>query len=208
LLESPSTCSGALELRVARSRRRSRTRHARQVGRLRKRRRVARLLLVTLAVAVFALAEVAGPPRSARSLRQAAVPTASRCPVPATLRPAFLAAAQATGVRLGLLAAVARVESRFQEQARSRAGAVGVLQLMPATASALHYDPTEPRANVMAGAVYLGQMLGRFGSTARALAAYNAGPTAVDRLGPVPTAETAAYVARVQATWRAFGGCS
>ena len=54
---------------------------------------------------------------------------------------------------------------------------------MPATAAGLHYDPLELHSNVMAGALYLRQMLGRFGSTGPALAAYNAGPTAVDRLG-------------------------
>jgi soluble lytic murein transglycosylase-like protein len=128
--------------------------------------------------------------------------------VPAELRPAFVAASRATGVQLGLLAAVARVESQFDQGARSHAGAIGVLQLMPATAAALHYDPEETRSNVMAGALYLHQLLGRYRSPALALAAYNAGPTAVDLQGSSPNAETAAYVERVQAARHAYGNCS
>jgi soluble lytic murein transglycosylase-like protein len=60
----------------------------------------------------------------------------------------------------------------------------------------------------MAGALYLRELLGRYGSTQLALAAYNAGPTAVDLEGAAPNAETAAYVARVQAADRAYGNCS
>ena len=79
---------------------------------------------------------------------------------------------------------------------------------MPTTAAALHYDPEETDANVMAGAVYLKQLLSRFGSLELALAAYNAGPTAVDQEGATPTLETAAYVGRVISTLHEYGDCS
>jgi peptidoglycan DL-endopeptidase CwlO len=197
-----------LDLRAARARRHSESRRRRALDRLRSRRRAGRVLVVAVAAAAVALAAVAGP-RGASTIRHRLSPAAAaRCPVPSELRPAFVAAARATGVQLGLLAAVAAVESRFDPGARSHAGAVGVLQLMPATAASLHYDAQETRANVMAGALYLQQMLGRFDSTELALAAYNAGPTAVDRLGAAPTAETAAYVDRVEQTRRGYGDCS
>jgi soluble lytic murein transglycosylase-like protein len=111
-------------------------------------------------------------------------------------------------VKLPLLAAVAHTESHFDPSARSAAGAVGVLQLMPTTAAALHYNPEETSANIMAGAVYLKQLISRFGSLELALAAYNAGPTAVDREGAVPTAETGAYVDQVVSTLHQYGNCS
>ena len=202
MLDGAEVCE--LELRAARGRRRSRSRHVRALRRLRTRRRRTRLLLVTSAVAAFALAQGSGP-RSEPGLSRGAAPV--RCPVPSQLRPAFLTASRATGVELGLLAAVARVESRFDPDARSRAGAVGLLQLMPATAAELHYDPQDLPSNVMAGAVYLRLQLVRYGSTELALAAYNAGPSAVDRLGASPNGETAAYVARVTRTRLAFGSC-
>ena len=198
-----------LDLRAARARRRSETRRVRALRRSHTRRRARRLALAVGLVLAVALAAVAGP-KSASTIRHTFAPTraAVHCPVPATLRPAFAQASQATGVPLSLLAAVAHVESRFDPAAQSRAGAVGVLQLMPTTAAALHYDAHETTANVMAGALYLRQMLSRYGQTDLALAAYNAGPTAVDRLGAAPTAETAAYVERVQSLWRAYGTCA
>jgi soluble lytic murein transglycosylase-like protein len=131
-----------------------------------------------------------------------------RCPIPGKLRGAFVDASRATGVPLPLLAAVAHTESGFDPDARSEAGAVGVLQLMPRTAAALHFDPRETDENVMAGAAYLRQLLTRFSGVERALAAYNAGPTAVDRLGSMPNAETKAYVRQVLETRRAYGTCS
>jgi soluble lytic murein transglycosylase-like protein len=79
---------------------------------------------------------------------------------------------------------------------------------MPQTAASLRLDASEPATNVLAGARYLKQLLDRYGSTDTALAAYNAGPTAVDRAGGMaPTDETVAYVANVQARWRALNGC-
>ena len=83
-------------------------------------------------------------------------------------------------------------------RATSRCGAEGIMQLMPATAQALGVaDPYDPAANIRAGAFYLRELLGRFGGdVATAVAAYNAGPGAVERYGGVPPfAETQRYVA-------------
>jgi soluble lytic murein transglycosylase-like protein len=70
---------------------------------------------------------------------------------------------------------------------------------MPATARELRLAADNPEANVLAGARYLRQMLDRFGSVDLALAAYNAGPTAVARAGAAPTLETLSYVKNVEA---------
>jgi soluble lytic murein transglycosylase-like protein len=171
---------------------------------------VYRLLVSLLGATAVALAVVTGP-RSAGGL-QAPRPGIAKsslvCPVPADLRPAFVAAARRAHVQLSLLAAVAQVESRFHEGARSEAGAVGVLQLLPSTAAELKLDPLRSRTNVLAGALYLKQMLDRYRSPALALAAYNAGPAAVDRVAGPPSFETAAYAVNVQVWWEAFRGCT
>ncbi|WP_334110851.1 lytic transglycosylase domain-containing protein [Thermodesulfitimonas autotrophica] len=112
----------------------------------------------------------------------------------------FAAAAARFGVRAELLRAVARVESGFNPRAVSRAGAQGIMQLMPDTTRALGVrDPFNPAENIFAGAAYLRSLLDRFGGDeALALAAYNAGPGAVARYGGIPPyAETRAYVAKV-----------
>lgn len=91
--------------------------------------------------------------------------------------------------------------------ARSGAGAKGLLQLMPATARSLRLDGDDTRANVLAGALYLRQLIDRFGSVELALAAYNAGPTAVERAGAAPTLGTLRYVKNVEARARLLDGC-
>ena len=135
------------------------------------------------------------------------VARAGPLPIPVQLRGAFVVAAKKTDLPLPLLVAVARTESHFDSTARSSAGAIGVLQLMPATARALGVDPTDPHANVVAGARYLRSLFNRFGSAQLALAAYNAGPTSVAAsAGALPT-ETRAYVANVRRTWRSLRRC-
>ena len=78
---------------------------------------------------------------------------------------------------------------------------------MPTTAASLNLNVDDPASNVLAGARYLKLLLARYQSTDLALAAYNAGPTAVDRAGGAPSDQTLTYVANVQARWRALGGC-
>lgn len=89
-------------------------------------------------------------------------------------------------------------ESSYNPTARSKKGAIGYAQLMPSTAKELGVDPYDPEQNLRGGARYLRQMMDRFGSLPLALAAYNAGPTAVSRYeGIPPFAETRDYVAAI-----------
>ena len=130
-----------------------------------------------------------------------------KCPVPSLYRPAFVRAAHDTGLPLAMLVAVGQVESNLQPDARSSADARGLLQVLPSTAAGLKLDADRPESNVLAGARYLRQMIDRFHSSDLALAAYNAGPTAVAAAGGAPTAETADYVANVTTLWRELRGC-
>ena len=82
------------------------------------------------------------------------------------------------------------------------------MRSQPGTSRQLRLDGDDPADNVLAGASYLRQMLDRFGSVDLALAAYNAGPTVVDRLGRAPSQETETYIANVQQRWAALAGCS
>jgi soluble lytic murein transglycosylase-like protein len=115
-------------------------------------------------------------------------------------------AAVSAAVEPNLLRAVIVVESGFNSRAVSRRGAVGLMQLMPATATRFGVsNPYDPKQNVHAGARYLKFLIDRFGQDIRlALAAYNAGEEAVDRNGGriPPFAETMAYVPRVLKIYR------
>lgn len=119
-------------------------------------------------------------------------------------RRAIDVASEATGVSADLLASVMTEESGGNPTAVSTAGAIGLMQLMPATATALGVNPWTPDQNVLGGARYLAYQLREFhGSLADALAAYNAGPGAVRAYGGVPPyAETMAYVANVLALYQ------
>jgi len=154
----------------------------------------------------------AGKPESAIALRApAALPfqtPPNPCPLPAGLRDEFRAAATDSDLPLAMIVAVARVESNLDVDARSPAGAQGLLQVLPSTAAELDLDAYHVGENVLAGARYLRQLLNRFKSTHLALAAYNAGPSAVELKGARPNDETVAYVANVTSEWRKLVGCT
>lgn len=112
-----------------------------------------------------------------------------------------------TGAPPGLVRAVMMAESAGDPAAISIAGAQGLMQLMPGTAAGCGVsDAFDPNQNVRCGAAYLKQLLDRYhGNATLAVAAYNAGPGAVDRYhGVPPYPETQAYVARVISAYRSF----
>ncbi len=103
-----------------------------------------------------------------------------------------------------LLAAVASVESGFDPTAQSPAGAQGLMQFMPATASEMGVDPFDPASAIDGAARYLKREIQRFGSIELAAAAYNAGAGAVSQHGGVPPfAETQNYVKKVLSAYEA-----
>jgi soluble lytic murein transglycosylase-like protein len=180
------------------------------------RHRLIALLVVALLSGVGAATSARGSKPGAAAVRAPRIPALPRkdvtaanlCPIPAAFRQAFVRAARDTGFQLSMLVAVAEEESRFQPDARSSADARGLLQVMPTTAASLNLNVDDPASNILAGARYLKLLLDRYQSTDAALAAYNAGPTAVDRAGGVaPSVMTLTYVANVQARWRALAGC-
>lgn len=124
-------------------------------------------------------------------------------PPPAEWQAIISRAAQAHGLPEALVSAVIHTESNFQPNRVSPKGAQGLMQLMPDTRRDLErelgaIDPFDPEANVRAGCAYLRRQLDRFGSPELALAAYNAGPGAVEKYGGIPPFdETQAFVRRV-----------
>lgn len=115
-----------------------------------------------------------------------------------TLEDSFQQASQEYGVNVNILKAIAKKESNFNVNSQSASGAVGIMQLMPATALSLGViNPSDPHQNIMAGAKYLSQKLNEFGGDlSMALAAYNKGSAAVKSAGGVP-ASAQGYVNQV-----------
>jgi len=140
-------------------------------------------------------------PKQERSVAQA-------CGIPTAFAKGFRTAAHQTGLPLSLLAAVAWEESRMDPHAVSGVGARGLLQVMPGTAKALAITETSPSANILAGARYLKLLLNRFGGDVDlALAAYNAGPTAVEKVGGAPSLGTLRYAKNVEARAASLAAC-
>jgi soluble lytic murein transglycosylase-like protein len=109
-------------------------------------------------------------------------------------------AAERNGLDPAVLHGLIQQESGFDANASSSAGASGLTQLMPGTASSLGVaNPTNPAESIEGGARYLGQLMSQFGgNTEDALAAYNAGPGAVQEYGGIPPySETQSYVSKV-----------
>jgi soluble lytic murein transglycosylase-like protein len=134
-----------------------------------------------------------------------AVPARSSSATPeTTVDEIILREAARHGVRPELVRAVIRVESAFDPHARSAKGAMGLMQLMPTTASDLRVvNPYDPKQNIRGGVAYLRRLLDRYDNDEElALAAYNAGPGTVARYGNQvpPFRETRAYLQRVRST--------
>lgn len=110
------------------------------------------------------------------------------------------AAADKYGLPRELVRSVMHAESNFQRQAVSPKGAIGLMQLMPGTAAQLGVNPFDPAQNVDAGTRYLRELLEKYnGGLRHALAAYNAGPGAVDKYNGVPPyRETVNYIFRIE----------
>lgn len=147
------------------------------------------------------------------ALQIAGLPSATAEPAPGTagVHPYALHVAEAAcrfGIPEDWIWAVMRIESNGNRRAVSTAGAMGLMQIMPATWANLRVryqlgsDPFDPRDNIMAGAAYLREMHDRYGSEAAMLAAYNAGPGRYEqylsRGRPLPR-ETRAYLAKLTA---------
>ena len=138
----------------------------------------------------------APPPQPAPEPAPAAAAEAKPAPTPIELADL---AADKYGLPRWLVRSVMRAESGFQPQAVSPKGAIGLMQLMPATAQILGANPKDPAQNADAGARYLRDLLQMYdGALWHALAAYNAGPGAVAKYNGIPPyAETLRYISRI-----------
>ncbi|KPA17269.1 Lytic transglycosylase-like, catalytic domain protein [Candidatus Magnetomorum sp. HK-1] len=120
----------------------------------------------------------------------------------------ILEAARTYDIDHTLIKAVIKAESNFNPRAVSPKGARGLMQIMPDNFRTLGvYNPFDPRQNIMGGTRYLRQLFNKFDNLTLALAAYNAGPTAVSTYNNIPPyKETQQYVKRVLRYYRSYNG--
>jgi hypothetical protein len=179
------------------------TRHERKGELIRLETEAGSLELPASAIASFEVEEYAPAPPPAEPVQALGMTPPARSP-----EELVEAAARKAELPPAIVHAVAQAESGYRQDAVSPKGAIGMMQLMPATAAMLQADPRDPEQNTQAGAMYLREMLVKYnGDVAKALAAYNAGPGAVDRYrGVPPYRETISYVNRVIDTYKRLGG--
>jgi soluble lytic murein transglycosylase-like protein len=149
--------------------------------------------------------QVAEAPVPAQDAVATQVPGNGAAQVPSSPLELADAAADRYGLPRELVRSVMAAESGFRPTAISPKGAIGLMQLMPGTAQALGADPNDPAQNVDAGTRYLRDLLEKYNYGLRhALAAYNAGPQAVDKYNGVPPyRETINYIGRIEKKLRA-----
>jgi soluble lytic murein transglycosylase-like protein len=162
-----------------------------------------RIATVVLAVATLATPAFAAPKASLQPVSQLAA-QAFPAPMPTYLQGIINDAAKHYSVDPNLIAAMAFRESAFNPNAVSSRGAQGLMQLMPKTARALGVrDSFNPHDNIFGGTKYLKTLLDRFhGNVDLTLAAYNAGPELVAKVGPNATQEATDYVAAVKSFYQ------
>ena len=160
-----------------------------------------RVLVVAVAVLTLSSSLFAASPAqtAAKALPELAA-NSFPIPVPHYLGQVIAEASAEYRVDPNPIAAMAFRESAFSASAISSRGAQGIMQLMPRTARALGVgDPFDARQSVLGGTKYIASLLQRFdGNVEMALAAYNAGPELVSKVGPMATEEAIAYVAAVK----------
>jgi soluble lytic murein transglycosylase-like protein len=154
-----------------------------------------------VAVGQTATRTVQRPSLEPRPAPKQAPAATRRAVAPSYLQPHFSAASQQYEVSAALIDAVAWQESRYKQSAVSPKGARGIMQLMPSTAAQLRVNAHDPHQNIQGGTAYLRLLLNRYsGDLVKTLAAYNAGPGAVDRFGGIPPfTETRRYVEAILA---------
>lgn len=154
------------------------------------------LLLLNQSSSNSASPQTATPPKQAPQILSNQVPSSQT----------FSEVARAAGLPTALLEALVAQESGGNPNAVSNSGAIGLTQLMPQTAASLGVNPWNPTQNLIGGAQYLAQQLHTFhGNIPQALAAYNAGPGAVESYGGIPPyTQTQQYVTRVMQLYQQY----